>query len=67
MLNRYWESVETFRKFVMTSLLVNMIAAGEPVQVAAGYLYLFGEVVNVCKLHCTEIIVSDGCFPKDFV
>jgi hypothetical protein len=37
-MNRYWESVEMFRKFVMTSLLVNMIAAGEPVQVAAGYL-----------------------------
>jgi hypothetical protein len=38
MLDRYWESVEMFRKFLMTSLLVNLIAVGEPVQVAAGYL-----------------------------
>jgi hypothetical protein len=65
MQNRYWESVEMFRKFVVTSLLINLIATGEPVQVAAGYLYLGNA--NVCEHHCTEIIKSDVYFPSCFV
>jgi hypothetical protein len=34
---RYWECIEMFRKFLMTSVLVNLIAVGQPEQVAAGY------------------------------
>ena len=35
-MGRYWESIEMLRKFLMTSLLVNMIAVGTPEQVAVG-------------------------------
>ena len=33
---RYWESIEMFRKFCMTSLLVNVVAVGQPEQIASG-------------------------------
>jgi hypothetical protein len=36
MQHRYWESIEMFRKFLMTSLLVNLVAVGQPEQVASG-------------------------------
>jgi hypothetical protein len=33
---RFWECIEMFRKFLMTSVLVNLIAVGQPEQIAAG-------------------------------
>jgi hypothetical protein len=59
-LNRYWESIEMFRKFLMTSLLVNLIAVGQPEQVAAGKLFCCTTFYNKRKRTLPVSVESDG-------
>eukprot|EP00291_Cryptomonas_curvata_P017050 CAMPEP_0172169214 /NCGR_PEP_ID=MMETSP1050-20130122/10581_1 /TAXON_ID=233186 /ORGANISM="Cryptomonas curvata, Strain CCAP979/52" /LENGTH=1462 /DNA_ID=CAMNT_0012840247 /DNA_START=2726 /DNA_END=7114 /DNA_ORIENTATION=+ len=52
----YWEAIEMFRKFLMTSLLVAVVYPGEPAQLAAGVLitFCFLAMIASIKPYCTE-------------